>query len=126
MAELPARVSKAARKRTFLAALRKGASVAAAARAAEVRRQQPYEWAAADPTFAERWQDAIEEGTDRLEDRAHELALEGDRHLLMFLLKARRRQYRDSVTVRGDPDEPQRFVMQLTLPTLPPAVEGDA
>ena len=74
----------------FLAALSDGLSVTAAAIAAGARRSAMYGWRAEDPLFAEAWDEAIEEGTDKLEDEARRRALNGSDQLIMFMLKARR------------------------------------
>ncbi len=78
------------RRKAFLAALRRGATVAAAAGAAGVARSTAYAWRARDSRFAAAWDDAVEDGTDALEDVATRLAFAGNDRLLMFLLKARR------------------------------------
>ena len=53
-----------------------------------------------DALFEERWQEAIEAGTDRLEDRAFERAYNQSDYLMVALLKARRpHKYGDRVTV---------------------------
>ena len=78
------------RKAAFLDALGRGASVARAARAAGVCREQPYAWRRNDAGFAQAWKDAIEDGTDALEDLALEMAAKGSERLIIFLLKARR------------------------------------
>ena len=78
------------RKAAFLDALKWGASVARAAAAAGVCREQPYAWRRADPAFASAWRTALEAGTDALEDLALEFAGKGSERLLIFLLKARR------------------------------------
>ena len=103
---LRGRASAAAR--LFLAALSHGASVRGAAAAANRSRQTFYRWRTDHPDFADQWDAAIEDGTDRLEDEAVLRATAGAskpvfyggkligherRHsdtLLMFLLKARR------------------------------------
>jgi hypothetical protein len=92
----------------FFAALSDGASVSQAARRANYGRASVYEWREADESFRAAWDDALEEGTDRLEDeafrRAHDgvpkpIFYKGDRidtvhehsdTLTIFLLKARR------------------------------------
>jgi hypothetical protein len=74
----------------FLAALRAGNSIAAAARAAGVGRRTAYDWREADPIFAAAWDESWEVGTDRLEDLALRGAEEGSERLLLALLKARR------------------------------------
>lgn len=80
----------AERKGLFLDALQKGGSVARAARAAGVCREQPYAWRRNDAAFAQAWAAAVEDGTDALEDLALEMAAKGSEKLVMFLLKARR------------------------------------
>ncbi|SNR92044.1 hypothetical protein SAMN06269173_11171 [Hymenobacter mucosus] len=57
-------------RRAFLAVLADCANVSKAARAAEVNRQYCYECRANDPSFAEEWDNALEEATDKLEERA--------------------------------------------------------
>jgi hypothetical protein len=92
----------------FIECLAEGASVAAAAKAAGYGRQRLYEWREADPQLAAVWDDALEEGTDLLEDEALRRAKDGVAEprfyegqvcgtvkkysdtLLIFLLKARR------------------------------------
>lgn len=66
-----------AREKRFLAALSRGVSVAAAAAEAGFAYSCAYKWRHADPNFAARWQEAYEEGTDRLEDEALRRAVEG-------------------------------------------------
>lgn len=62
---------------TFLAVLRKGRTVASAAAAIGIARRTAFEWKADDPEFHKAWTDAVEEGTDRLEEEAHRRAVEG-------------------------------------------------
>ncbi len=54
----------------FLDALARGLSATAAAEAAGIARRTAYEWREADDEFRQLWDDAIESGTDRLEDEA--------------------------------------------------------
>ncbi|MBI1188298.1 MAG: terminase [Alphaproteobacteria bacterium] len=61
----------------FLAKLRTGASVTAAAKIAGVGRATVYRWRDEDEAFAAAWADAYESGTDLLEDEARRRALEG-------------------------------------------------
>lgn len=75
---------------TFLDALRAGKSIAAAARSAGVGRRTAYDWRDRDPHFSARWDEAFDEGTDRLEDLALSGAEQGSERLLLALLKARR------------------------------------
>ena len=84
----------------FLAALRAGKSIAAAARAAGIGRRTAYDWRDRDAAFAARWDEAWEVGTDHLEDLALKGAEQGSERLLLALLKARR------------PDRYQRMVVE--------------
>jgi hypothetical protein len=74
----------------FLAALRLGKSIAAAARAAGIGRRTSYDWRDRDPAFASAWDEAWDVGTDHLEDLALKGAERGSERLLLALLKARR------------------------------------
>ena len=86
------------RKTAFLAALSKGWSVSRAAQEAGVDRTTVYKWRDRSKTFAAQWREAVENGTDLLEDIAHKRAFEGSDTLLIFMLKARRpEKYKDRV-----------------------------
>lgn len=101
---------------SFLDALRDGLSVTAACVDAGIARRTAYEWREADEEFRQAWDEAVEEGTDRLEDEAKRRARDGvtepiyykgmkvgevQRHsdtLMIFLLKARRPdKYKDRI-----------------------------
>lgn len=82
--------------------LAKGYSITAACKAEGIGRQSYYDWRNADSAFAAAADEAIESGTDLLEDEAKRRAvgLSGSDTLLIFLLKARRREkYSDKSTV---------------------------
>src|SRR5829696_6157972 len=80
----------------FLEALSEGMSIANAAGAAGTGRGAMYVWRREDPEFASDWDEAVEVGTDKLEDEARRRAMNGSDAVLMFLLKARRpAQYKD-------------------------------
>lgn len=76
----------------MLAKLRQGYSIASACKAERIGRRTYYDWRNDDPAFATAADDAIEYGTDTLEDEAKRRAvgLHGSDTLLIFLLKARR------------------------------------
>lgn len=78
------------KRETFLALLSEGASVKAAAAAAQASRQSFYALKAKDEDFAKAWEDCLEDGTDELEDEAVRRAKAGSDTLLIFLLKGRR------------------------------------
>ncbi len=78
-----------------------GKSVSAACRAEKIGRSAYYDWRGDDPVFAAAADQAIEEGTDRLEDSALSRGLKGDATLTIFLLKARRpEKYRERIDQR--------------------------
>lgn len=94
----------------FLRVLATGASIYKAARAAGVGRSTVYEWREADEYFRARWDDAVESGSDLMEDEAIRRGMSGidkpvyyqgevcgevkeySDTLLIFQLKARRRE----------------------------------
>jgi hypothetical protein len=77
------------KKELFLGAVAEGKSIAASARIAGIARSIVYDWRATDPEFAKEWADAVETGTDALEDLARKQA-KVTPVMTMFLLKARR------------------------------------
>jgi hypothetical protein len=82
----------------FLAELRDGQSISAAATSIHVSRQAIYKLKLTDTEFAEAMADAVETGTDSLEDEAVKRARAGSDTLLIFLLKGRRPdKYRENV-----------------------------
>lgn len=96
------------RKERFLAILTEGGSVKLAAGKAKIGRRTAYEWREKDAAFAAAWDEAVEAGTDALEDEALRRARDGvdepvsyqgeqcglvrkySDTLLIFMLKARR------------------------------------
>jgi hypothetical protein len=93
----------------FFNALSEGASVTGAAKAAGYARACVYEYRNADEPFARAWDDAVEAGTDVLEDVAAERGKDHSDTLLIFLLKGRRpEKFKDraqldaNVNVSGD------------------------
>jgi Beta-ketoacyl synthase, N-terminal domain len=82
--------SKPAYERKMLEALARGMSPARAAKVAGVGRSTAYLWRREDPEFAQKWDDAVADGIDLLEDEVCRRALEGSDKLLMFLLERRR------------------------------------
>lgn len=77
-------------KELFLEGLRKGLSIHGAAKGAGVDRRTAYRWRDADKEFEEAWDDALEAGTDALEDALTRRALTISDKGAMFLLQARR------------------------------------
>jgi hypothetical protein len=107
------------RDKKFLDKLAAGYSVAAAAREAGYGRQHSYDHRKLDPDFAARWDEAVEAGTDLIEDEMHRRAVHGVEDpvyyqgeqcgvarkysdtLMIFHLKGRRpEKYRDTVDLK--------------------------
>jgi transposase-like protein len=87
------RTERTAKKReAFLTALSDGLSVAAGCQAAGIGRTQVYQWRKDDPDFENAWDAALEVGTDLLEDEAKRRAMSTSDVLMIFLLKARRKE----------------------------------
>jgi hypothetical protein len=88
-------------KEVFLYHLSDGNSVTYSAKKAGVAPRTAYMWRGKDPEFAVAWDDALEQGTDGLEDVALKRAKDGSDPLLMFLLKSRRKEvYVDSHSIK--------------------------
>jgi hypothetical protein len=76
----------------FLTTLSEGMSVKAACQKAGYSRTTAYLHREQDPEFRRAWDEAIEEGTDELEDTAYQRAKDNSDTLLIFTLKGRRPQ----------------------------------
>lgn len=95
-------------RKVILTTLRRGLTVSRAATEAKICRSALYAWRREDEAFAAEWEDAFEEGSDRLEDEMLRRAVDGNEKpvyqqgklvghireysdtLLIFALKARR------------------------------------
>lgn len=116
------RTSRTRKKRNaFLESLiQTGGNVSRACGLVGMARQRVYEWRASDADFAAAWDEAVEAGTDELEEEARRRAFEGIEEpvfykgsvcgtirnysdtLMIFLLKGRRpHKYRDYHEVAG-------------------------
>ena len=81
-----------------------------------IGRRTAYDWREADEDFAKDWEDAVEAGTDALEDVAIERAKNSSDTMLIFMLKARRpEKFRENRTYehRGPSGGPVQFTMTL-------------
>lgn len=102
-------------KSKLLAKLATGASVAASAKAALVARSTYYEWRESDDEFARLADEAIETGTDILEDSALKQAKTGNTALMVLLLKSRRPdKYKDRSEQQhtGKDGDPLKIVIE--------------
>jgi hypothetical protein len=105
----------------FLAALSDGYSIFRAAKAASIGRTTAYEWRDADEDFKNRWLEAVENGTDTLEDEARDRAMDDSDTLLIFTLKARRpEKYRDNVNHNHSGN------LNILLANYVPTIEGES
>lgn len=77
-------------KAKALAKLANGWSITAAMKAAGYTRQTYYDWREKDPVFDQLAADALEMGTDAVEDEAWRQGRNGNATLLITILKARR------------------------------------
>lgn len=77
-------------RETFIDALKTGLSIGGAAKQAGIDRSTAYRWRNEDDAFARAWDDAIEAGTDAIEDALTRRALTLSDKGAMFLLQARR------------------------------------
>jgi hypothetical protein len=78
------------KREQYLAHLADGQSVTAASKAIGMTRQAMYARRKLEPDFAADWEDAVEAGTDGLEDEAIRRAKTGSDTMLIFMLKGRR------------------------------------
>lgn len=78
------------RRKIFLDQLEAGNSESFAARAAGGELRKFKRWRDDDPDFAKDWEEALEAGTDFIEDVATERALKKSDSLMAMILKARR------------------------------------
>ena len=88
------------RETALIDALRSGSAIGTACAMAGIGRSTLHEWRHAEPDFNARFEDAIEYGTDVLEDVARTRAVRESDTLLIFLLKARRPdKYRERLDI---------------------------
>ena len=135
--------------RQFIEALREFGIVALAVKAAPFSRATAYRYRAQDEQFKADWDAAVEQSTDTLVREAWRRAAEGVKHtwtdkngqvhteykfsdnLLMFLIKARRPEYRDSYKVEHEFTGPALLVgprsgsaSPSVVPALPAPANG--
>jgi hypothetical protein len=89
------------KKRAFLAAFSRCGSISKAAKRAKIDRSTHYEWKREDPAYLKRYEEAIIEAGDALEDMLHEEAIDHKNiTAAFFLLKGLRPdKYRERATL---------------------------
>ena len=68
-------------------------------KAAGISRWTAYRWRQEDPEFASRWDQALENAVDVVENPLYQKAVSGDTICMIFYLKAHRPKYRDRLSV---------------------------
>ena len=77
--------------------IRTGGNVTKAARLIGTTKQNIYRWVQTDPVFADLFQEALDAGTDNLEEKAYDRAMDTSDRMMELLLRARRPdKYRES------------------------------
>ena len=100
----------------FLKRLRNTGNVRLSCEAADVPRSTVYRWRDKWTTFADEWDEALEDACDLLEEEAWRRAIDkGSDRLLMFLLKAHRRD-KFGDTVRQEVSGPDGGPIELKWP----------
>ena len=102
-------VRTAKRRVAFLALLRDGTSIGAAATATGVARSAMYSWRDDDPAFCAEWDDAVEVATELVENVLYKQALDGNLLACIFWLKSHKPSVYNrkmQVAVGGDPNNP--------------------
>ncbi len=103
----------------FIASLRTMPIVSHACDEAGITPSKAYHQRKKAKWFAEAWDEAIEEGIDHLEQAAWQAAQDGDRQLLMFLLKALRpSKYRENRRTRTNGDD-KNDKIEIVLTRVP-------
>ena len=91
------------KKEKFLKCYRTSLNISETCRKVKVGRKTFYDWKEKDPQFAEDVVEAYDDAIDKLEGTAYKLAKNGDRTLLIFMLKSLKREvYGDNVNFSGN------------------------
>ena len=114
----PLRTYRAAQRArvTFLAALARGISVTGAAAEASVPRRTVYEWRHSDEAFSADWDDAVDAGTDVLEDEARRRAHDGVEEPIVAMGKVARNDDGTILTVRKYSDNLMSLLLKARRP----------
>jgi Na+/H+ antiporter NhaB len=86
----------AQKKAAFVRALAEAYTVTAACQAVGIGRRTVYDWRAADPAFAQAWDDALQAAFDRLESSMYRQALGGNVALAIYLHKHGAKRFREA------------------------------
>lgn len=86
-------------KKKFIETLEAQSTVLHAAKAAGISRWTAYRWRHEDPEFDSRWDEALENAVDVVENSLYQKAVNGDTICMIFYLKAHRPIYRDRLNI---------------------------
>ena len=86
-------------KKRFIETLEAQGTVLYAAKAAGISRWTAYRWRQEDPDFDSRWDEALENAVDVVENSLYQKAVNGDTICMIFYLKAHRPIYRDRLNI---------------------------
>lgn len=110
----------------FLDALRKMPIISHACDEAGITPSKAYKQRKKNQKFAQEWDEALEKGIDHLEQAAWQAAQDGDRQLLMFLLKALRpAKYRENRRTRSDDADSKIEIVLTQVPAREDVSESD-
>lgn len=102
------------KKAVFIDALKEGLSYAGAANRAGISRSTAIAHREKDPEFAKLVYEAVEEGTDSLEDEMHQRAMTVSDTLMIFSLKSRRpEKYREKYEISHNHKVEHRHVLDI-------------
>lgn len=114
---MPKKARTTQRKRRFLQAIERGASVTVAADYAGVDRTTPYKWEQTDPRFADAWETIRDLALAELTDLAMDMARAGSQRMTIFLInkferqqERRRNQAQEVVIVERSQDDDSDFI----------------
>lgn len=115
----------------FRSLIATGGHVSKACELANVSRQRVLQWRADDAAFARDYDDALEYGTENLEERAYSRAMDNSDRMMELLLKARRPSiYRDNIKLDTElsvaPADLDRLGQQIVSSLLKAAQQRQA
>lgn len=112
------------KRAAFLEELATGNSITAASQLAGFARTAAFKWRNEDEAFAADWEDAVEAGTDTLEDIAVARAKDKSDLLLIFMLKGRRpEKFKDRAEVEHKGNVVFKMDFGAGLETPPAVIE---
>lgn len=100
----------------FVAALARGLSITGALDEARLARRTAYDWRNTDADFAALWEEAVEAGSDFIEDEARRRAVEGCEEPIVAMGKVARNEDGSVMTVRKYSDTLMTLILKARRP----------